>query len=120
MKRDMDCLRALLLKIEELPSNGIWSGVEVEGYSPAQVAYHAHLAQDAKFIVARFLLDEADVFMVERLTYAGHEFLDAAREDKLWNKAKETVLKNAGTLTVESLKIALSMLMQKAAQGMIV
>jgi hypothetical protein len=54
---------------------------------------------------------------IERLTYAGHEFLDSAREDKLWNKAKETVLRNAGTLTVESLKIALSLLMQQAARG---
>jgi hypothetical protein len=119
MKRDMDLFRAFLLKVEELPSKGIWTGIEVEGYTPEQVAYHAHLAQDAGFIVARFLVDEADIFVVERLTYAGHEFLDAAREDKLWNKAKETVLKNAGTLTVESLKIALSMLMQQAARGIV-
>ncbi len=89
-------------------------------YTPEQIAYHLRLAQDAGFVVAKFLVDEADIFMVERLTYEGHEFLDAAREDKLWNKAKETVLKNAGTLTVESLKIALAMLMQQAARGMIV
>jgi hypothetical protein len=119
MKRDMDCLRALLLKVEELPSNTIWNGTGVKGYSPEQAAYHMHLAQDAGFVVAKSLVDEADIFMVERLTYAGHEFLDAAREDKLWNKAKETVLKNAGTLTVESLKIALSMLMQQAVHGRI-
>lgn len=37
-----------------------------------------------------------DGFVVRRLTYAGHEFLDAAREDKLWNKAKQNVLSNAG------------------------
>lgn len=40
-------------------------------------------------------------------------FLDAAREEKLWNKAEQTVLDNAGTLTVEALKIARSMLMQQ-------
>jgi hypothetical protein len=75
------------------------------------VRYHAELAQDAGFIEAEFMMDG---FIVQRLTYAGHEFLDAAREEKLWNKAKQTVLSNAGTLTVEALKIALSMLMQQA------
>jgi hypothetical protein len=118
MKRDMDLFRAMLLKIEELPANGKWSGIEVEGYTKEQVAYHALLARDAGFIEAKFLLP-TDHFVVERLTFAGHEFLDAARQETLWNKAKETVLQNAGTLTVESLKIALSMLMQRAAQGML-
>ena len=111
MKRDMDLFRALLLEIEKLPANGKWTGIEVEGYSPEEVAYHIRLAQDAGFIIAKFLVDEADIFMVERLTYTGHEFLDAARQDTLWQKAKEIVLSNAGTLTVEALKTALAMLM---------
>jgi len=117
MKRDMDLFRALLLEIEKLPANGKWTGIEVEGYSPEEVAYHIRLAQDAGFIIAKFLVDEADIFMVERLIYTGHEFLDAARQDTLWQKAKEIVLSNAGTLTVEVLKTALAMLMHKAAQG---
>jgi len=110
MKRDMDLFRALLLEIEKLPANGKWTGIEVEGYSPEEVAYHIRLAQDAGFIIAKFLVDEADIFMVERLTYTGHEFLDAARQDTLWQKAKEIVLSNAGTLTVEALKTALVLL----------
>lgn len=117
MKRDMDCFRAVLLKIEELPSNTILNGTEVEGYSAEQTAYHIKLAQDAGFIVAKSLADEADIFMVERLTYAGHEFLDAARQDTLWQKAKQMVLKNAGTLTIEALKTALAHLMQNAARS---
>jgi hypothetical protein len=36
---------------------------------------------------------------LQRLTYAGHEFLDAARDERLSNKARQTVLSNAGTLT---------------------
>src|SRR5205807_2391593 len=40
MKRDMDLFRALLLEIEKLPANGKWTGIEVEGYSPEEVAYH--------------------------------------------------------------------------------
>ena len=117
MKRDMDLFRSLLLKIEEQPFDGTLPEVEFPGRTKQELFYHAQLAQDAGFIDARFGADYA--FVVLRLTYAGHEFLDAAREDKLWNKAKETVLSNAGTLTLEALKTALSMLMQQAARGMI-
>ncbi len=47
-------------------------------------------------------------------TYAGYEFLDAARNDTLWAKAKEIVIKKTGTLTVEGVKIALSTLIKHA------
>jgi hypothetical protein len=117
MKRDMDCFRAVLLKIEELPSYTIMEGTEVEGYSAEQIAYHIKLAQDAGFIVARSLVDQAAIFMVERLTFAGTEFLEAAKDDTLWQKAKQTVVKNTGTLTVEALKITLAQLIQNAARG---
>jgi hypothetical protein len=116
MKRDMDLFRSLLLKVEEQPVNGPLTTPEVPGHSEDEVRYHAQLAQDAGFIEADFMMDG---FIVERLTFAGHEFLDAAREDRLWNKAKQTVLSNAGTLTVEALKTALSLLMQQAARSMI-
>ena len=117
MKRDMDLLRSLLLKVEEQPFNGPFPIIEIQGHSKDEVAYHARLAQEAGFVEAHFSM--SGDFFVRRLTYAGHEFLDAAREDKLWNKAKDTVLKNAGTLTMDALKTALSMLMQQAARGMI-
>jgi hypothetical protein len=74
------------------------------------------LAQEAGLIDARFLPNSAE-FHVLGLTYAGHEFLDAARNDTLWVKAKEIVIKNTGTLTVEGVKIALSTLIKHAMGG---
>jgi hypothetical protein len=120
MKRDMDLFRALLLEIEKQPfvGSGYFPKPVVTGFCEEEVCYHAQLAQDAGFIEAT-CLPQTTEFMVKRLTFAGHEFLDAAREDKLWNKAKHSVLSSTGTLTVEALKIALSMLMQQAARGMI-
>jgi hypothetical protein len=41
----------------------------------------------------------------KRLTYSGHKFLDAARSDTVWHKAKAVTLKSTGTLTLEGLKI---------------
>lgn len=111
MKRDMDLIRALLLAVEDSPSGRMWSA-EISGYTHEQLFYHVELADEAGLVEASLL--EPDGFVVKRLTYTGHEFLDAARSDTNWNKAKETVLKNAGTLTLEALKVALSVLMKRA------
>jgi hypothetical protein len=116
MKRDMDLIRALLLKVEEAPYGSMWSG-EIPGYTHQQVMYHVELADEAGLLEASLL--EPDGFVVRRLTYAGHEFLDAAREDTIWNKAKQTLLNNAGALTLEAPKNALSILMQQAAHSKI-
>jgi hypothetical protein len=54
---------------------------------------------------------------IDRLTSAGHDFLDAARNDTVWNKAKEKVLKPGLSWTfsmlVAVLKVEASAQMQK-------
>jgi hypothetical protein len=42
-----------------------------------------------------------------RITWEGHEFLDAARSDTVWIKAKNLVLQTAGVITLEAIKVAL-------------
>lgn len=115
MKRDMDLIRAILLEVEKSTSPE-GCQINLPGHSPGELYYNAQLAQEAGLIDARFL-PNSDAFHVLRLTYAGHEFLDAARNDTLWVKAKETVTKNTGTLTLEGLKITLSALIRHALGG---
>jgi hypothetical protein len=38
------------------------------------------------------------------LTWKGHEFLEASRDDTRWKQAKETVVKKAGGVVFELLK----------------
>ncbi|MDT8068500.1 MAG: DUF2513 domain-containing protein [Terriglobia bacterium] len=61
--------------------------------------------------------DEFVLWMAQRLTYSGHEFLDAARADTIWMKAKDKVLSTTGTLTLEALKVALSFVMKQTVTG---
>jgi Hypothetical protein (DUF2513) len=110
MKRDMDLIRMILLEVEKSPSPE-GCRIEIRGRTSEELYYNAQLAHDAGFIDARFLRGSTD-FHVLRLTYEGHEFLDAARNDTLWVKAKEIVIKNTGTLTLDGLKIALSTLIK--------
>ncbi len=65
---------------------------------------------EAGLIKATFLeSDQAGVeaVIVHRLTWDGHEFLDAARNDTIWQEAKELFLKKALGLSVESFKMVL-------------
>jgi hypothetical protein len=87
----MDLIRLLLLQEE--------SGVAAAGtdaYPENVKAYHAALLLDAGFIdgVSEYAPDgSVGCVFVHRLTWDGHDFLDAARSDTVWNKAKEKVLK---------------------------
>src|SRR5450432_1997113 len=105
MKRDMDLIRTILLEVEKSTSPG-GRQIKLPDHSREELYYNAQLAQDAGLIDARFAPGSTD-FHVLRLTNAGHEFLEAARNDTLWAKAKEIAIKKTGTLTAEGVKVAL-------------
>jgi hypothetical protein len=108
MKRDMDLVREILLKVEEVPFDGRFHDIAVEGRSMDEITYHVMLLQEAGFIEAMDLSSLSGIcWKPTRLTYSGHEFLDAARSDTVWQKAKARTLKSTGTLTLEGLKLAL-------------
>jgi len=116
MQRDLNLIRDMLLQIEKSPHNVHWYEMAVPGRSREQLSYHARLAADAGLIEARFL-PGTPIFTVYRLTNEGHEFLDAARETAMWNRAKEMALHTAGSLTVAALRVALTVVVQQAIAG---
>jgi DNA-binding transcriptional ArsR family regulator len=108
MKRDMDLIRSILQKVESCEdANGLEHMPEIDGYSKSQISYHMKLLYDAGFIEAQ-IVDEmgpgcvAD-FMWINLTWTGQDFLDAARDDSLWKKAKETIIKPGASFTFDLL-----------------
>jgi hypothetical protein len=118
MKRDMDLVRAVLMEIEKAPFDGGSLDISVPGHSSEEISYHILLMHEARLIEAVDLSSLDGVcWKPKRLTYEGHEFLDAARNDTFWKKAKDKVTTSTGTLTLEGLKIALSALMKHAIAG---
>lgn len=99
MKRDMDLIRAMLLAIESDP-HPYAPKIEIEGYTQEQIDYHAILLGEAGLAkVHEIRLEESHTPVattVERLTWAGHEFLDSAREKQTWNQAKDLINKVSG------------------------
>lgn len=120
MKRDMDLIREILIMIEEYngPSNRFW--ITLDGHSDEQVKYHAVLLKEAGLIEADIMKTfQGSEIRISRLTWAGHEFLDATRSSKVWEGAKAFALKTTGTVTVETIKLAIPHILTEIADGLV-
>jgi hypothetical protein len=98
MKRDLDLVRRILLHLEGGAENASptgWSGFTDAGYSIESIHDHVRLLHDAGLIEADEIVPGQ--WWPERLTWAGHEFLDAARDDKLWKDTRKKIEKRAGS-----------------------
>jgi len=96
MQRNMDLVRAILLRIESGSSGWAPQNFGIEGFPPEQVGYHAHI------MMQEGLIEGCDVTNSESpgpeaiptsLTWKGHEFLDLARDPVRWNQARATIAK---------------------------
>src|SRR5208283_2520076 len=98
MKRDMDLLRELLLKIEDNPQMdgtrefyyATPEEMGIQGYSKEEVAYHLRLLIQNGFIDGAVTM-ACPMQIVRSLTNEGHDFLDNIRNDDIWKKTKATM-----------------------------
>jgi len=95
MKRDMNIVRDLLLKIE---------ADEEPNYHEDTILYHINLLYEAHLIEGTQTRGGWDGL---RLTWEGHDFLDAAREDKVWRKALDKLGSAAASVSFTVLKTLL-------------
>lgn len=109
MKRDMDFCRKLLLEIEACDRPyGVMTLPPFGEVDEDTTSYHLKLLYEAGLIEA---IDASSMNSFKwhpiSLTWEGHEFLDAARDDKRWEKAKNTVINATGGLAFEFMKRSL-------------
>lgn len=109
MKRDMDLVRRLMLDIEAQPAGMQTTGVELyrDGDDQAAVAEHLVLLIEHDLIKGKGFqsfsgLDLGHI-LIFSVTWKGHEFLDAVRDDTIWKKTKDKVASSGVTATVEIL-----------------
>ncbi len=114
MKRDLDFIRELLLKIEngqtsfnclDTDTAAVLRRPPAEGGSTKEEAEklteHLDLLKQAGFI--EIMLRSGSGHYVTRLTWEGHDFLDSIRNPKIWEKTKKSV-EGAGGFTIDLLK----------------
>lgn len=99
----MDLVRLLLLRSEGDKD----AEHDCEKFSVQERAYHVQLLIDAGLVEGTARRDAKGDFtgaVVSRLTWAGHDFLQSIRDDTLWKKAREHVLKPGASWTFDILK----------------
>jgi hypothetical protein len=113
MKRDMNLIRELLLKIEALdiprsvttalsPHN---PALAVDGFTADDIGHHLRMLVSARFIETPndkpFAGDGSVIF--RQISWEGHDFLDSVRDPKIWGETKKGA-EAAGGFTVDLLK----------------
>jgi hypothetical protein len=112
MKRDMDLIRLLLLQTE-----GEEPKPDLSAYTDEQQLYHSALLIEAG-LVDGTIIENGTGFpastTILRPTWAGHEFLDAARNETIWRKAGEHIKKSGVDVTLLLLQDILKQLAKQS------
>ena len=101
MKRDMDLVRRILLAMEARPQAEAGYPLKVDGCEAERVNYHVLLLQEAGLITA---IDTGLQWLPVDLTWKGHEFLDAARDERRWRRAASIVERQKGAVPFQVLE----------------
>ncbi len=115
MKREPDLIRQILLQIEQHP--GLTGPVKLDlaDYTPDQISYHVMLLDEAGLIEASNDTNFGGIeWSPDRLTWHGHEFLDAARNDQSWGQVKQALGKTGGFVVAVAEQLLLELVKAQA------
>lgn len=99
MKRDMDLARKILFAVEELPKQQKgFVDIKIDGHTNEEINYHLIILMDAGLIKADYVDNKLIDYIWKsiRLTWEGHEFIEAARDNTRWEKAKGAMVQVGG------------------------
>jgi len=112
----MDLVRKILLEIESESGGFSYKSLENEGFSKDDIEYHLTIMLEAGLIhgvTHNRSGHHYQLIIPTRLTWAGHDFLDACRDEGRWAEAKE-IFRKAGGVTFD---VAKQVLVQLAVSG---
>lgn len=124
MKRNMELVREVLMKLEALPmrpgSMVVISGYDeemaVDGHTPEEIEYHMTMLRDAGFLNSPGSQPAGNGITFRSLTWDGHDFLDTVRDPEVWKETKSRATQIGGwTLDIVK-ELAKGYLKQKAQQ----
>jgi uncharacterized protein DUF2513 len=99
----MNLIRQMTLRIEEAPTGYAPDDMAFDGYTPEQVAYHAHLMLDAglaRGIDITHLGSTSPMVQLTSLSWKGHEFAEAARDDTRWRRTVRFIQDKGAPMTL--------------------
>ncbi|WP_432646630.1 DUF2513 domain-containing protein [Mitsuokella sp.] len=121
MKRDLDLMRNILLRIEAFdPKCG--HAIRLLTFKDLcddlpMLSLQIELLIDAGFIEvdSEIALDDyTKDFIISRITFAGYEYLDSVRNDTIWESVKKRLASIGGEASIDIVKsLASSMLLKQ-------
>jgi Hypothetical protein (DUF2513) len=108
MKREWELVRLLMLWNEtDDEDEKAKFDADIEKYPEPVQLEHIALLIEAGLLEGEAVRDQngnTAAAVVVRVTWAGHDFLAAMRNDEVWNRVTRTVKRTAGSVTVDILK----------------
>lgn len=106
MRRDMDLVRDMLNAVAEsdIPLDVSCLATDTRPFE--LVAYHAQLIQQAGLAEANIVRTEGGIVLatVGPLTWAGNDFLDAVKSDRIWSQVKRRIASTVGAVSFDVVK----------------
>lgn len=116
MKRDMELIRMVMLEAEKSKDPYELIDPKFEGHSETEISYHIALLDDAGLLHGQ---DRSAIgvfrWSAGMLTWAGHEFVEAVRDDDVWKEALAITAKSGNGTVFELLNKALMSVLEKRA-----
>lgn len=114
MKRDMDLIRGILLYVEE--HDGMSTVTDREHFEPfteRELHEAVHLLEGHGLVEANIQRSGTTpggiyAAVVNRLTWEGHDFLEAARNETIWERTKAQIAEKGGGASFEVIKALLT------------
>lgn len=110
LKRDLDLLRGILLKIESLDSS--CEIIRLQTFrelcdDDVILSLHIQLLVDAGFIEVSdpfYADDTVQDFVINRITFVGYDYLDTVRDESVWNEIKQKLISIGKSASLDVVK----------------
>ena len=108
MKRNWDTIREILTKLEAVTVDV--GHLQLSSFTAEQaeeISYHMELLMEAGLVsgeMSKTIGRGPYNFIASRLTWQGHEFLDAIRSDTVWQKTKKSFVSSGLSMTFDLVK----------------
>lgn len=107
----MELVRKILVALEDSSQTQGWIPLQFEGYTDDQISYHVKILAEQGIISAT---DSSGMknftWRAKGLTWDGHDYIEAIRDERRWQKVKDWIMATGKILTIETLKEAVKKL----------
>lgn len=105
MKRDMELVRVILTATEAAEGPYNPADLVTAGWSMQEIAYHVELLSSHGLIDARVNRFKGGASVtVHGLTWNGCDYLDAIRDERVWEETKRVIAESVGSATMAVVK----------------